>query len=122
MSEIPRSRFHTNCQMVITELEVYMTRAFIMLLGFSLITGCDQMGGGKGDSGGMGSQSDRDFQRGSGAAQQGPNDPNYRSGQSVSEGGSSTNQNNPGSPSGGTAGWPERKENQAAPRQQEPTR
>jgi hypothetical protein len=85
-----------------------MKRALILIVSLAGLTACDQMGGSRGDSGGMGSQTDKAFERGSGAAQKGPKDPDYRSGQSASEPGRNAKPSNPGSPSGGTAGWPEK--------------
>jgi hypothetical protein len=97
------------------------TLMFMVLLAAAL-TGCDQMGGSRGDSGGMGSQTDKAYERGSGSAQKGPKDTDYRSGQSASEPGGNGKPSNPGSPSGGTAGWPERNANTNAQGTSQPNR
>jgi hypothetical protein len=97
-----------------------MKRGLILLISVTCLTACDQMGGSRGDSGGMGSQTDKAFERGSGSAQQGPKDTDYRSGQSASEPSQREKTSNPGSPSGGTAGWPERKEGNAPDSNQPP--
>jgi hypothetical protein len=87
----------------------FMKRGLILVISFSLLTGCDQMGGSRGDSGGMGSQTDKAFERGSGSVQKGPKDADYRSGAAASGPGQTAKPSNPpGSPSGGTAGWPDK--------------